>query len=652
MVQIENPHWYSTTTGATTTTQITDDIDYPHTGLIKSLSQGIRGNYAIKSSATCFDITFADGGSLTTIAVLTGKVFRDGKLKTVTALSATDMATNYNSGTGAVDITPHATEDVYLLLVAKDGGGSNDTMVLRGSNAVTNRVPDFVEGDIPIAVIKITAGSADDSAATSDRLVQFLTTSKVSNDLSIGYDSSGYTEMSKISAASGGTTVEVGTAGGDFIIDNTDADKKIVARLGSDTTATAFEVRNNSDAAKFAVDGSGVTDIKSLKVGTAGELTITESSDDIYITNTVSNKDIIFRVNDDGTADQPVMTISGSAQKVRITSQVTGTGNGPKLELLRDPSDNGTADGDDLGLISFLGADHNNTEQEYVRIMAEIVDETHASEDSQLFIRTMKGGSLVYNLKFTPTQTMFNADNEDIDVRIDGAADYLFYADSSADAIGIGTNAPANRLQVSHTAADGDNGIMIVREDTSTADGDLLGGIGFDSTDGNVPSSVLESSAFIASLATEDHGTGDKGGNLKLGVSLIDENDDVVSTTLASIGPPDTTANATCHAGFNSRATTAIVAAATYAPTIGDSGTLVIFKHANSNLTLPSVNNDTSAGVQFTVFNETGSDISAQIAVSNSATINGGAASALDDIESYKAATFVCSGNNTWIRIG
>ena len=26
--------------------------------------------------------------------------------------------------------------------------------------------------------------------------------------------------------------------------------------------------------------------------------------------------------------------------------------------------------------------------------------------------------------------------------------------------------------------------------------------------------------------------------------------------------------------------------------------------------------------------------------------------SASDDIASYKAATFVCSGNNTWIRIG
>ena len=45
--------------------------------------------------------------------------------------------------------------------------------------------------------------------------------------------------------------------------------------------------------------------------------------------------------------------------------------------------------------------------------------------------------------------------------------------------------------------------------------------------------------------------------------------------------------------------------------------------------------------------------INGQIAVSNSATINGGVASGSKvDIETFKAATFVCSGNNTWIRIG
>ena len=80
---------------------------------------------------------------------------------------------------------------------------------------------------------------------------------------------------------------------------------------------------------------------------------------------------------------------------------------------------------------------------------------------------------------------------------------------------------------------------------------------------------------------------------------------------------------------------------------------MVIFNNSGSNLTLPSINSSPyPVGIQFTVFNETGSAINGQIAVSNSATINGDAATSHDDIASYKAATFVCSGNNTWIRIG
>ena len=233
MGTINNPHNYSTTSGTTPTAQITDDVDYPHTGLIKSLSKGIRGNYAIKGSATDFDITFADGGSFTTIAVTTGKAYRDGKLVTITALSATDMNTSYNSGTGAVDITP-VTDDVYLMLVAK----SDNTMVLRGSNAVTNRIPDYEEGDIPIAIIKVVGGSADDSTATSDRLVQFLTTSKVSNDLSIGYDDSGYTEALSVSASAGDTTIENKVQDKDIIFKVNDggASKDILTLDGSEQT--------------------------------------------------------------------------------------------------------------------------------------------------------------------------------------------------------------------------------------------------------------------------------------------------------------------------------------------------------------------------------------------------------------------------------
>ena len=96
--------------------------------------------------------------------------------------------------------------------------------------------------------------------------------------------------------------------------------------------------------------------------------------------------------------------------------------------------------------------------------------------------------------------------------------------------VGIGTSTPVNTLHVAHNIADGDNGIMIVNEQTTITDGELLGAIGFDGADGAIPSSCLEAACFIAAYAAEDHGTSDKGGDLAFGCSLIDESEDVVST--------------------------------------------------------------------------------------------------------------------------
>lgn len=315
------------------------------------------------------------------------------------------MDTSYNPGTGAVDITPHATQDFYLLLVAKHNGSGNDTMVLRGSNAVTGRVPDYAQFDVPIALIKVTAGSADDSVATSDRLVQYLTTEQTVKNVSVGYDSSGYNEAGLITGLSTGTTIEsIGTltldadatkltasatgkptltlentasvasaanepqiifdrtgasdsstsgdlgqiiwrgkeSGGavqDYVILHGEAldethpseDGRLrltVARAGSDgaTASTSeflrisgsegvifnhekidinFAIMGDTNDNVFTVDaGTEVTNIRSLSVGAAGELTVTESSDDISFTNTVNDKTLKFVVNDGGGNDK------------------------------------------------------------------------------------------------------------------------------------------------------------------------------------------------------------------------------------------------------------------------------------------------------------------------------------------------------------
>ena len=96
--------------------------------------------------------------------------------------------------------------------------------------------------------------------------------------------------------------------------------------------------------------------------------------------------------------------------------------------------------------------------------------------------------------------------------------------------VGIGTTSPMNTLQVNHSPGDGNQGILIVRDDATTTANEVLGGIGFDSTDGNVPSSVLEASAAIVAKAREAHSTGDKGGYLEFMFSPTDQDDDSTST--------------------------------------------------------------------------------------------------------------------------
>jgi hypothetical protein len=227
-----NPFFISTEGTGITFGQIDDLVDFPHSGIIKALNQMTKGNFALKTT-NGFNITQSSSDPIITVAA--GQYFRDGQ-----KYSASQTTFN------AAAFTATSDNSYYLIVV-----DSSNVVRLRVPTAV-NRVAQFTAGDTIIAMLEYSSTTSNGA-----RRVQFFTTEKATNSLSLGYDSSGYTEMSKITAASGGTTVEVAATGGDFIIDNTDADKKIIMRLGSDDANTDFEIRNNSDAVKFAVDGAG-----------------------------------------------------------------------------------------------------------------------------------------------------------------------------------------------------------------------------------------------------------------------------------------------------------------------------------------------------------------------------------------------------------
>lgn len=245
MVNYTNRDYITSLSATDTTDGIKDGVDKLHAAIIRTLEQSARGNYVVSYGASNF---VQEAGSTRTRFKFSGNIsfMRDGVVTTSTPTQV------------ELDSNADGTYNRYDLIVIN----ASDALDVREgtADAAPRTADNLTAGDIPVALVEVAANSG---ANVTDRKVQLFGYDKTSNSISLAYKNASnlYTEMSKITAASGGTTIEVGTAGGDFTIDNTDADKKIVMRLGSDDANTDFEVRNNSDAVKFGVDGAGTTTI-------------------------------------------------------------------------------------------------------------------------------------------------------------------------------------------------------------------------------------------------------------------------------------------------------------------------------------------------------------------------------------------------------
>ena len=297
---VNNPYFYSTM-GTAPSTQIADSSDNPHSGLIKALSVGMTGNYAIKVGND-FAITIA---SASTVTVASGVVFRDGAYQTVSA-----------SGTLTLGTT--AANSTYSLIVVN----SSNALAIR-TTSVTNAVPAYDLGDIPVALVLYT----NDTATTE---IQFLTTNKRANSITVGYEDSSsndFTEGMTISADTNRT-----------LLKNKGATRDVRVILGDDNANAKFEIYQDSDSdgdegddELFSIkassgeiamingallrnpDANNFTIVENqinlggntLSIGSASQFTIESSSSDMIVTNTVADKDIKFIVNDADGNDAP-----------------------------------------------------------------------------------------------------------------------------------------------------------------------------------------------------------------------------------------------------------------------------------------------------------------------------------------------------------
>ena len=196
--------------------------------------------------------------------------------------------------------------------------------------------------------------------------------------------------------------------------------------------------------------------------------------------------------------------------QIAVTTHSTGTHTSDIiLQKSRgtEASPVGVSDNDIFGRMVFQGWNNNaNAWNTGAMIHARVQGEPHTGSDT-----SDMPGELVFST------TGNTSDNATEHMRI-----------MSSGRVGIGSSAtvPMNTVQIDHTGGDLNDGILVVRNDTSINTNDWLGGIGFDGKDGNVPSNIKEAAAYIGAYATETWGTGDKGAKLVFGVKFDDADDD------------------------------------------------------------------------------------------------------------------------------
>ena len=232
--------------GTTGTTQLTDKVDSPHSGLFKALHAMSQGNLALDFGGTdsagnfgfSHTYTAPTGGSGWSVVVQGGVILNEGKLVTIADSSSLTL-NQLGSGT------------LYHWIVVENGA----SVLSRVSGTTDSVVPDIPAQATPISLIKVQSTDTSGDLAT-----QFFTTTKQSNSVSIGYDNSGeYAEVSSITGTSDGLFISnIGTA------TVASSDKVLIQDAGSSDvikTVTASSLAALSGAALTGSTNNTITTV-------------------------------------------------------------------------------------------------------------------------------------------------------------------------------------------------------------------------------------------------------------------------------------------------------------------------------------------------------------------------------------------------------
>jgi hypothetical protein len=188
---------------------------------------------------------------------------------------------------------------------------NNSQLYVYSSTAWTLIGPTAVAGS---GVTQVSSETIKDNAGVNKSILKFIT-----NDTIVGIVSA--EQFTPQTAIAGFETIYKGITLSTDISNNRFRGVATTATgllLEDDTTIVLSDNFLRSDTTDTAA--GLITFVSGVAIGTANKSTITQSSNDLTITNTVNNGDIIFNVKKGGVADTTVMTLDGATGSVQFGS--------------------------------------------------------------------------------------------------------------------------------------------------------------------------------------------------------------------------------------------------------------------------------------------------------------------------------------------
>ena len=201
--------------------------------------------------------------------------------------------------------------------------------------------------------------------------------------------------------------------------------------------------------------------------------------------------------------DGTTIITNDNSDTLTLQSADADASEGPVMVF--DRASSSPADDDVIGAINFRGKDSGGNGVDYVKIQAEIMQESDGSEDGQLQFNLQKAGTSRNILTLDRTTVTVNEDSQDIDFRVesDGSTHQLF-VDAGNGRVGIGTSSPDYTLHVRSTGSPSNDTFIDIEGNATDSNvgiqftdsgGNLQGRISYDTDDDNLQ--------FLVNTSTE-----------------------------------------------------------------------------------------------------------------------------------------------------